>query len=165
MTHEGPVKKVRTTIHCEGCKYLETKWWKDYLDNDETDSGTAAYCTKVPNEQYPNQPGTCITVYYSPSNNPPTWCPFLQKPVKPELYEVSKDEILAAKLVATAYGWQFKYANRKGKQYITLICNEEVRGRPDREFMYKFFPKAHNTSGGYGRGFNTTYRINPEETK
>lgn len=70
---EGPAPLVRPeTLHCEGCKHLRTKWWKDYLENDETDSGTSARCAAIPDEHG----GKSISAYWSRTDQAPTWCPF-----------------------------------------------------------------------------------------
>ncbi len=61
---DGPqtiTKKV-----CDGCPHLKTEWWKDYLDNDETDSGTMAICTLA---------GKNINAYWGKEDPPPIWCP------------------------------------------------------------------------------------------
>lgn len=61
---DGPqtiTKKV-----CDGCPHLKTEWWKDYLDNDETDSGTMAVCTLA---------GKNINAYWGKEDPPPIWCP------------------------------------------------------------------------------------------
>lgn len=61
----GPRIKSRET--CEGCPALKTEYWKDYLENDETDSGTAATCT-APGGQH-------IATYWNESHPVPGWCP------------------------------------------------------------------------------------------
>lgn len=53
---------------CDGCPHLKTEWWRDHLDNDETDSGTSATCTKE---------GRNITAYWHEGNKRPNWCPML----------------------------------------------------------------------------------------
>jgi hypothetical protein len=53
---------------CDGCPHLKTEWWRDHLDNDETDSGTSATCTKE---------GRNITAYWREGNARPNWCPLL----------------------------------------------------------------------------------------
>ncbi len=71
---EGPAPIVAVSKPaCDGCKHLKTKWWKDYLDNDETDSGTSARCAAVPDEYG----GKSITAYWSKGSATPAWCPFL----------------------------------------------------------------------------------------
>ncbi len=55
---------------CKGCSHLSTKDWRDYLENDETDSGTAAECEKA---------GRFISAYWSAGSAPPAWCPYLLK--------------------------------------------------------------------------------------
>lgn len=71
---DGPptiTKKV-----CKGCPHLKTKWWRDDLDNDETDSGTSATCTLADKH---------ITAYWRDNDSPPTWCPLnVPKPTTPE---------------------------------------------------------------------------------
>ncbi len=54
---------------CQGCPALVTEWWNDYLDNDETDSGTMAWCTAVGPQK------KCIDAYWSERKSPPEWCP------------------------------------------------------------------------------------------
>jgi hypothetical protein len=61
----GPKQVI--TLTCKGCEALETEWWKDYLDNDETDCGTSAFCIAA---------GKTITAYWSERNAPPSWCPY-----------------------------------------------------------------------------------------
>lgn len=56
---------------CNGCPALVTKEWKDYLDNDDTDSGTSARCSAVPTEHG----GQSISAYWSKTDAPPSWCP------------------------------------------------------------------------------------------
>jgi len=63
---EGPQARP-ITYTCKGCKWLHTEWWKDYLENDETDSGTAGTCAKV---------GKSLGAYWSERDTPPKWCPF-----------------------------------------------------------------------------------------
>ena len=53
---------------CDGCQHLKTEWWRDHLDNDETDSGTSATCTKD---------GRNITAYWREGSARPNWCPLL----------------------------------------------------------------------------------------
>ena len=60
----GPRNKCRET--CVGCPALKTERWKDYLDNDDTDSGTKAVCTA--------SGGTVISMYWN-EDLPPEWCP------------------------------------------------------------------------------------------
>lgn len=54
-------------LTCKGCPALKTEWWKDYLDNDETDSGTSAKCGAADN--------AVITAYWHETDAPPSWCP------------------------------------------------------------------------------------------
>ena len=62
----GPRTQARKT--CEGCPALRKKEWRDYLENDETDSGTDAECFAMH--------GRSISVYFSPHTTPvPAWCP------------------------------------------------------------------------------------------
>lgn len=56
------------TPTCKGCPALKTEWWKEYLDNDETDCGTSATCTAA---------GKAITAYWRERDAPPSWCPAL----------------------------------------------------------------------------------------
>ena len=63
---EGPTEVKYYT--CVGCPALKTEYWKDYLENDETDSGTRADCTKA---------DKFISVYYRPTDKTPDWCPIL----------------------------------------------------------------------------------------
>lgn len=69
----GPREVVTRKLVCDGCPKLKTEWWKDYLDNDETDSGTSATCQAAERN---------ITVYWSEGNAVPSWCPYL--PPTPE---------------------------------------------------------------------------------
>lgn len=64
----GPLKVCYMT--CRGCKFLRTKQWKDYLENDETDYGTYADCTALDRS---------ITAYWNENDPPPVWCPYLEK--------------------------------------------------------------------------------------
>ena len=76
---EGPAPIVTISKPaCDGCQHLQTKWWKDYLDNDETDSGTSARCGAVPTEHG----GKSITAYWSNGNAAPEWCPFLAQAIR-----------------------------------------------------------------------------------
>lgn len=63
---EGP-QPLPAKLSCQGCDHLTTEWWKDYLENDETDSGTSGTCTKVDRN---------ISAYWSANSAPPSWCPF-----------------------------------------------------------------------------------------
>ena len=83
------------------------------------------------------------------------------------LWQVPREEIEIAREAAKKLTWSFNYTNRGGKQYVRLLYQGDgyPYSRPDREFMNKYFPKARHTSGGYGNGFDCTYRINPEERK
>ena len=67
-SNEGPQPVTHYT--CTGCRFLSTEYWKDYLDNDETDSGTEAKCKLT---------SMHITNYYSPRNAVPDWCPLREK--------------------------------------------------------------------------------------
>ena len=71
----APVVQPAKAI-CKGCPHLKTKWWRDDLDNDETDSGTSATCTLADKH---------ITAYWRDNDSPPTWCPLnVPKPTTPE---------------------------------------------------------------------------------
>ncbi len=56
---------------CAGCSALKAEWWKDHLDNDETDSGTLAKCA-ASNDK-------AISAYWSERMAPPQWCPAIWK--------------------------------------------------------------------------------------
>jgi len=72
VADDGPQPVITPPkLTCTGCRHLKTEWWKDYLDNDETDSGTSARCEAVPDEHG----GKCITAYWSNNRPPPSWCP------------------------------------------------------------------------------------------
>ena len=64
----GPREQVTTKLVCDGCPALTTEYWRDYLDNDETDSGTSAACTAAKRN---------ITAYWNKGNAVPSWCPHL----------------------------------------------------------------------------------------
>ncbi len=64
----GPRELKQMT--CEGCPALKTEWWKDYLDNDETDSGTSADCTAAG--------GRNIAMYWNKRYPVPDWCPAMR---------------------------------------------------------------------------------------
>lgn len=59
---------TETRYVCHGCPHLKTEDWRDYLDNDETDSGTYATCLKADKH---------ITSYYGQHQSAPNWCPLL----------------------------------------------------------------------------------------
>lgn len=66
----GPRPVVKpVTYTCTGCPALRTEYWKDYLDNDETDSGTSASCSVL---------NKSITAYWHDNNAAPEWCPHAQ---------------------------------------------------------------------------------------
>ncbi len=67
MSIEKGPRALPTEYTCSGCPCLKTEWWKDYLDNDETDSGTTATCTEV---------GKVITAYWNERYSIPAFCPF-----------------------------------------------------------------------------------------
>lgn len=62
---EGPSIIIRK--YCTGCTNLKLEYWKDYLENDETDSGTDATCLKE---------NIHMGMYYSSSDQTPSWCPY-----------------------------------------------------------------------------------------
>ncbi len=62
---EGPL--LITTKHCTGCVFLKEEYWKDYLENDETDSGTRSTCVKLQRT---------IAVYHHSQDLTPDWCPY-----------------------------------------------------------------------------------------
>jgi hypothetical protein len=62
----GPREVVTRKLVCDGCPKLKTERWKDYLDNDETDSGTSATCDAA---------GRIITAYWHAGDAAPSWCP------------------------------------------------------------------------------------------
>lgn len=62
---EGPtiiIKKI-----CNGCNHLKEEYWKDYGENDYTESGTSMFC-KLENRH--------ITNYGNSQYIIPDWCPF-----------------------------------------------------------------------------------------
>ena len=61
---DGPEQIV--SYRCVGCKHLVTERWEEYLDNDETDSGTTARC---------NFKGMTIDTYWHSHHQTPSWCP------------------------------------------------------------------------------------------
>ena len=63
----GPAKEVTEKMVCDGCAGLRTEYWKDYLDNDETDSGTLAVCEAAKKT---------ITAYWHKGDQSPSWCPY-----------------------------------------------------------------------------------------
>lgn len=71
LTIEGVVKlgprvqKHMTT--CDGCPALKTEAWKEYLENDETDSGTRARCSAAEHK--------LIGSYWGKADVTPRWCP------------------------------------------------------------------------------------------
>lgn len=65
---ESPQTVTTTKMVCDGCPHLHTEHWRDHLDNDETDSGTRATCTKA---------GRNITPYWHEWDRSPSWCPML----------------------------------------------------------------------------------------
>lgn len=64
----GPREVVTVKLVCDGCPKLHTKYWREHLDNDEADSGTAATCEAV---------DRCISVYWHVGDATPNWCPHL----------------------------------------------------------------------------------------
>lgn len=56
---------------CDGCGALKTEYWKDYLENDETESGTTAKCG-AKNDKV-------ISIYYENTNIVPGWCPAIKR--------------------------------------------------------------------------------------
>ena len=73
--HIGPRTVVTQRTVCKGCPALKTEYWKDYGENDETDSGTSAHCL---------QANRSITVYwYESKDTTPAWCPALKTNVEP----------------------------------------------------------------------------------
>lgn len=64
----GPRELKQRT--CFGCPALKTEWWKDYLGNDETDSGTSANCTAAD--------GRNIAAYWHINYPVPHWCPAMR---------------------------------------------------------------------------------------
>lgn len=62
---EGP-QELPKRYTCDGCKHLVTREWEEEADNDGTDSGTDARCTKA------DRP---ISAYWFRTDKPPEWCP------------------------------------------------------------------------------------------
>lgn len=60
----GPTEFVTRKTVCDGCSMLKTEYWKDYLDNDETDSGTSARCLAA---------NRTITAYWYKNSATPEW--------------------------------------------------------------------------------------------
>jgi len=75
---EGP-QLQRIIFTCEGCKHLTTEDWVEYPDG-ERDSGTSAWCNVGEKRN--------LSAYWSPGNQPPSWCPF-----PTALLEADKDEV------------------------------------------------------------------------
>ena len=67
-TKIGPRQVVARRLVCDGCQKLRTEYWRDELDNDETDSGTSATCEAA---------GRSITAYWYEHYETPGWCPYL----------------------------------------------------------------------------------------
>jgi hypothetical protein len=86
-----PTKRV-----CDGCPNLKTEWWKDYLDNDETDSGTSATCMH-------SIPGKSITAYWRKGDASPGWCP-LAATAQPPAAGVPASGMLALEKLSGAAG-------------------------------------------------------------
>jgi hypothetical protein len=59
----GPLKVV--SYHCTGCKYLETKDWQFFGDDDERDTGTDAQCRLHMKS---------LGSYWTSFNQTPEWC-------------------------------------------------------------------------------------------
>lgn len=78
---------------CTGCPALVTKYWKDYLDNDETDSGTSARCSAVPDEHG----GKSITAYWAADSAPPSWCPARHRHASEERERVLREALANTK--------------------------------------------------------------------
>lgn len=67
----GPRTRTAQYRTCAGCPSLRTQWWKEYLDDDETESGTSAECCAAKNRT--------ITEYWNDTVPPPAWCPAINK--------------------------------------------------------------------------------------
>jgi hypothetical protein len=61
----GPRQVCRLT--CNGCPALKTDDWTEYLENDETDSGSRARCSSAGDK--------VIDSYWHESRPVPKWCP------------------------------------------------------------------------------------------
>ena len=61
----GP-RPLPTEWSCKGCPALKVEYWKEHLENDETDSGEKATCTAS---------GQDITAYWHERYPVPKWCP------------------------------------------------------------------------------------------
>lgn len=77
----GP--SIKTTLHCKGCMALVTRDWSEYLENDDTDSGTTATCTA-------DGANRVISSCYYSFDQIPEWCPWQDsatttQPPSPEL--------------------------------------------------------------------------------
>jgi hypothetical protein len=88
----GPRAITTTRNSCAGCPALELEEWKDYLENDGTDSGTSARCA-IANKS--------ITAYWNDRYAVPEFCkcPALTQLTAPELLaenERIKHELAAA---------------------------------------------------------------------
>jgi hypothetical protein len=64
----GP--NIQINFRCGGCTSLKTTYWKDHLDNDETDSGTSASCMSADNRDIGG-------AYAGDNPRTPDWCPVL----------------------------------------------------------------------------------------
>jgi hypothetical protein len=64
----GPVTVSFQT--CDGCGALKTEYWKDYLDNDDVDSGTMAKCLAK---------NKVISSYWFNTMGVPHWCPGIKR--------------------------------------------------------------------------------------
>ncbi|WP_439640588.1 hypothetical protein [Nevskia sp.] len=63
----GPRKIVK--LVCDGCPKLRTENWRDFDENDQTDSGTSADCMAADRR---------LTAYWSKGYPTPDWCPHNQ---------------------------------------------------------------------------------------
>jgi len=62
----GPTEVVTRKLVCDGCEKLRTERWTEYLENDETDSGTSARCALSSRN---------ISAYWHTGDRAPDWCP------------------------------------------------------------------------------------------
>jgi len=71
MNTEQTGPSSRTFYYCNGCKFLKTKDWEFYGEDDEVDRGTDADCQAMDNKN--------ISTYWHRTSTAPDWCPYLPK--------------------------------------------------------------------------------------
>lgn len=118
----APGPRLRTKAVCDGCPMLKTEYWRDELDNDETDSGTRATCAAANRD---------IDVYWHAGQRSPDWCPH-RTATPPEPGSVAEDAVERAAAAWNEY-WNdpvhsVACSACKGAGAVPFGCDQDLCG-------------------------------------